>query len=208
MKLANKVKPSVPQLEPGTYFGLCVGLYGIGEQEQGYNGKTRYVEQILMTFEIPAETVEVDGEQKPRHLSKTFTASTSEKGNLRKFLKSWRGKDFADDKEMAAFDLTKILGRSAMLNVVMSEKGYSNIDSIMPLPKGMADPDTSTPLMTFDVDEWDDDKFGSIPEWVQEKIKNSTQYKKMHAPTTEIDFPETDASPAQEDDDDKDGVPF
>ena len=132
MKLTNKVKPSVPQLEPGTYFGVCVGIYSIGEQETTFNDKTRYVEQILMTFEIPSETVAVDGEQKPRQMSRTFTASTSERGGLRKFLKSWRGRDFASEDEMAEFDLTKVLGKSAMLNVVQNEKGYSNIDKGKP----------------------------------------------------------------------------
>ena len=41
MKLKNKAKPSIPQMDPGTYTGLCVGIYGIGEQETKFKEKTR-----------------------------------------------------------------------------------------------------------------------------------------------------------------------
>lgn len=205
MKLRNKVKPSVPQLEPGTYFGVCVGVYAIGEQESTFNGKTKYVEQIIMTFEIPSETVEVDGEQKPRHLStRPLTASTSENGNFRKFLRSWRGRDFSSDDEMLDFEIKNVLGKSAMLNVVQNDKGYSNIDAILPLPKGVPDPTTSTALMTFDVEEWDDEQFKALPEWIQEKIQNSTQYRQEHAPDCAVDFPKTDDAEEPE----VTGVPF
>lgn len=190
MKLKDKAKPAIPQMEPGTYIGLCVGIYGIGEQENTFKEKTRYVEQIIFTFEFPSVTIEIDGETKPRQLSRTFTASVSEKGGLRKFLKSWRGKDFPNEEEMGDFEIFSMLGQSAMLNVVQNDKGYSNIETVMPLPKGMPDPNTDTTLMSFDVDEWDDDAFDGLPEWIQEKIKNSTQYKSQHAPETDVDFPD------------------
>ena len=198
MKLKDKAKPAIPQMDPGTYMGLCVGIYGIGEQENTYKDKTRYVEQIIFTFEFPTETIEIDGEQKPRQLSRTFTASVSEKSGLRKFLKSWRGKDFPSEEEMGDFEIFSMLGRSAMFNIVQNDKGYSNIDSVMPLPKGVPDPSTETALLTFDVDEWDDDAFGDLPEWIQEKIKNSSQYKSDHAPETEVDFPDGSEDPEEE----------
>ena len=189
MKLKDKAKPSIPQMDPGSYFGLCVGIYGIGEQETTFRDKTRYVEQIVFTFEFPNETVEIDGEAKPRQLSRTFTASTSDRGGLRKFLKGWRGKDFDSDEAMGDYELTERLGQSAYIQVIQNDKGYSNIESVMPLPKGVPDPDTATELKTFDVDDWDDAAFEELPSWIQEKIKNSTQYKRDHAPATEVDFP-------------------
>jgi hypothetical protein len=190
MKLKDKARPSIPQLDPGTYIGLCVGIYGIGEQENTYKDKTRYVEQIIFTFEFPSETIEIDGEMKPRQLSRTFTASVSEKGGLRKFLKSWRGKDFSNEDEMGDFEIFSLLGTSALLNVIQNDKGYSNIDTVMPLPKGMDDPSSDTALLSFDVDEWNDDTYALLPGWVQEKVQNSSQYKKAHAPDTAVDFPE------------------
>lgn len=195
MKLKNKVKPSVPQMDPGTYIGLCVGIYSIGEQETSYNDKTRYVEQIVITFEFPGVTIEIDGEEKPRQLSRTYTASTSERSGLRKLLKTWRGKDFASSDEMADFELTAMLGHSALIQVLQNENGYANIESVIPLPAGMPDPSTSTELMSFDVEDWDDKRFEALPEWIQEKIKNSTQWKEQHAPDTVVDFPAPAAAP-------------
>lgn len=190
MKLRNKVKPGVPQMDPGTYIGICVGVYAIGEQESTFNDKTRYAEQIIFTFEFPSETVEVDGEQKPRQLSRTFTAATGERGNLRKILKTWRGKDFASADDMADYELTERLGKSALIQVIQNENGYSNIESVIPLPAGMPDPKTDTQLLSFDVENWDDAVFEILPEWIQQKIKNSTQWKELHAPDTVVDFPE------------------
>ena len=189
MKLKNKVKPSVPQMDPGTYIGLCVGIYAIGEQETSYNDKTRYVEQIVITFEFPSVTIEIDGEVKPRQLSRTYTASTSERGSLRKLLKTWRGKDFASSDDMAEFDLTAMLGQSALIQVLQNENGYANIESVIPLPVGMADPSTATPLLSFDVEEWSDEGYEALPEWIQEKVRNSTQWKEQHAPDMEVTIP-------------------
>jgi hypothetical protein len=44
------------------------------------------------------------------------------------------------------------------------------------------------------MDAWDDAVFQALPEWVQEKIKKSTQYQKEHAPDTaiEVKAPETE----------------
>ena len=199
MKLKDKARPSIPQMDPGPYTGLCVGIYGIGEQETKFKDKTRYVEQIVFTFEFPTETIEIDGEEKPRQLSRTFTASVSEKGGLRKFLKSWRGKDFSSDEDMGDFEMFSMLGKSAFFNIIQNDKGYANIDSIMPLPKGVPEPTTETPLRSFDVDDWGDHTpFEDLPEWIQEKIKNSSQYKSEHAPETAVDFPDGFQDPETE----------
>jgi hypothetical protein len=167
-----------------------VGIYGIGEQEKNYKGKTSYVEQIIFTFELPSEPIEIDGEMKPRQLSRTFNASVSEKGHLGKFLKSWCGKGFTSKNELGNFEIFNLLGTSAMVNVIQTENGYSNIDTVMPLPKGMAVPSSDTALISFDVDEWDDDTYALLPGWIQEKVQNSSRYKEAHAPDTAVDFPE------------------
>lgn len=197
MKIGSRAKAKVPPVEPGTYMALCVGIYDLGEQETEYNGKTRYANQIQFTFEIPTLTIEIDGEQKPRQLSRTFAVSTSKKSNLRAFLSSWAGKKFSDE-EFSNFETDGLLGKSAMIQVVLNESGeYANIDTIMQLPQGIPPLKTVTPLLTFDMEQWDDKTFEALPDWVQEKIKNSTQYKGKHAPETPVDFPEQEqAAPA------------
>ena len=75
----------------------------------------------------------------------------------------------------------------------MEEKdsgSYNRITSVIALPNGMSAPETQTPLMAFDMDDWNDEQFAALPEWVQEKIKKSTQYQQKQAPMDVVDFPE------------------
>lgn len=68
-----------------------------------------------------------------------YTLSLHEKAALRKDLESWRGRAFTAD-ERQGFDVEKIIGVPCFLNIVHNEKNgstYANVQSIMPLPKGM-----------------------------------------------------------------------
>lgn len=63
---------------------VCVGVIDLGEQ---YSEKfKKYSNEVQFVWELAGETVEVDGEQKPRQLSRTFTVASSKKSNLRGFL--------------------------------------------------------------------------------------------------------------------------
>jgi hypothetical protein len=55
------------------------------------------------------------------------------------------------------------------------------------VPKGIPLPTSSTPHISFSVEEWDEEVFAKLPEWAQNKIKNSTQYQKNHAPETVVE---------------------
>ena len=185
MKIKDRAKPKVPPVEAGVYMAVCIGFIDLGEQYsetfKTYSNKGMYI------WELPGETIEIDGEQKPRQLSKEFTISGSKKGNLRGFIESWNSKSYSDD-EFMEFDLFEQVGKPCQLNVVLSEsKEYSNVDNLMPLPKGFPAPTTDTKLIKWDMDAWNDEVFAELPEWIQEKIKKSSQYQKMHAPDTPIE---------------------
>ena len=62
----------------------------------------------------PPKVIEVDGEQKPRQLSKEFTFSISKKGSLRAFLGSWNGKEYGDE-EFGEVDLFDQIGKACQL---------------------------------------------------------------------------------------------
>ena len=82
--------------------------------------------------------------------------------------------------------------------MVLNETGeYANIESAIPLMKGYPVPQSSTTPIRWDMDKWNDAVFQALPEWVQEKIKKSTQYQKNHAPDTEIEVrpPDTEVCP-------------
>lgn len=184
MKIKDRAKPKVPPVEPGVYIAVCVGVIDLGEQ---YSEKFKnYQNKVKFVWELVGETVEIDGETKPRQLQKEFTISSNKKGSLRPFISSWNSKQYSDE-EFAEFELFDQLRKPCQLQVVLNETGeYSNVENLMPLPKGMPTPTPISECFTWDMDKWDDAVFEKLPEWTQEQIKKSTQYQKEHAPETEI----------------------
>ena len=187
MKIGKNVKPTIPPVAPGAYLAVCVYSLGIGEQLCKYKDSTRYNNQVMIGFELVGQTVEIDGKPEPRTLGRTFNIAKSQNSGLRKFLGAWLGKTLTDDEYMS-FDTNALLGKPAMLNVVLNSTGeYANIDSIMPLPAGIPEPTGTIPPFWFDLDDgFDQEAFEQLPEWAQEKIKKSTDYQKLYAPETEV----------------------
>ena len=197
MKIRDKVKPSLPPIPGGTYLGICVYSIALGEQLCEFEGKSKgYYNQVMLGFEICGQTVEIDGKQEPRVLSKTFNATKGKKSGLRKFLGAWEAKEMTDDEYLDS-DTNDYVGRPAFLTIVLNETGeYSNIDGIAPLPTGLPIdvPKPMSQLIRFDMEPWDQKLFESLPEWAQERIKKSTEYQKEHAPVTTLEVQSQSAS--------------
>lgn len=189
LKIKKKTVSDIPAMEDGTYPAVCVGIVDLGEQ---FNPTFKnFSEKILIIFEIPSEPLEIDGEKKPRWLSKEFTASMADKGNLKKFLISWRGKAFTDAELDGEYDITEMLGSSCLLQVLKEEKKerfFNNISAAIAMPTGIPGVVPITAPFAFDLDEWNEETFANLPEWIQNKIKNSSQYKTKFAPAAEADI--------------------
>lgn len=194
LKIKKKSGSSVPPIEAGTYPAVCVGIVDLGEQYSETFKK--YSDKLLIIWEIPSQTIEIDGEDKPRWLSKDFSASLHEKSVLYQTLVPWRGKAFTeaelteDENGFMQFSVLDMLGTGCFLQVIVEEKdsgSYNRVTSVIALPAGMGAPKTETPLISFDIDAWNDEVFTSLPEWIQERIKKSTQYQKLHVPTDPVD---------------------
>ena len=174
--------PSIAPVEEGTHLGVCSMLIDLGLQySEMYKKSSR---KVLIGWELPDETIEIDGEMKPRVLSKRYTANLSEKSNLRKDLASWRGRDFTPE-ELKAFDLKNIVGASCLITVIHSkngEKTYANIQSIVKLPKGMPKGTLSEPPVIFDLDNDPVEKVDDLPGWIAEIIKKSESYQERITP--------------------------
>lgn len=195
MKIKDRAKPALPPVPAGQYLAVCVGVYDLGEQ---YSEKFKnYSPKIMISFDIPTLTIEVDGKQEPRQLSREFTISGKNNSKLRAFISSWNGTQYSDEA-FGEFDPLTQIGKPAMINVLLNETGeYANIDTIMPLFPGLPAPTSPTPLRVWDMDNWDDKAFEDLPAWVQEKIKKSSQYQKEHVPQTDVMVqPGTAAQPA------------
>lgn len=185
MKIKDRVKPKTPPVAPGVYMAVCVGVVDLGEQYselyKNYSNKLKFV------WALPSETIEVDGKQEERQLSREFSVATKVTSKLRSFLSSWNSKTYSDE-EYLELDIMGQIGKPCMLNVVLNESGeYANVDSIMPIPNGIPVPVSKTPFFTWDMDQWDDAAFEKLPTFIQEQIKKSTQYQKEHAPVTTVE---------------------
>ena len=169
---------SIPLLPEDTYPAVCNMLVDLGEQYSERFDKTS--RQILICWEIPSEKLD-NGES--RRLSKTYTASLNSKGNLRRDLIAWRGRDFTV-YELKAFDLKNIVGAPCMLQVIhrVGQDGTKRavIGGIMKLPKGMPLPTLTNGFTIFDLDDPDAEaKMADLPEWIQTRIKDSETWKEM-----------------------------
>ena len=184
MKIKDRAKPKTPPVEAGVYVAICIGVVDLGEPDSE-KFKNNY-NKVKLIWELVGEYIEVDGEQKPRQLSKEFAFSASKKGNLRTFLSSWNSREYGDE-EFGEVDVFDQIGKPCQLQVVHNETGeYANVANLMPLPRGVAAPATSTKPIRWDMEQWDDVVFTELPEWIQEQIKKSTQYQKEHAPVTDV----------------------
>ena len=193
MSLIAKKKASedIPPLDGGTYIFVCVGVIDIGEQRN--ETFKNYSDKMMFIFEIPSETLEIDGEQKPRWLSKEYTVSLSNKSNLKKDIESWMGAQLTDGQIKDGFDLRQLLGKGGQLSVIIEEgkegRKYNKITSVIGLPKGMNAPETKNELISYDIDNHDQATFDKIPEWIRNKIMSSTQWKSS-GEVRDLDFKE------------------
>lgn len=195
----------------GTYIARCYSMIHIGTITENYMGESKELNKVRITWELPTELKvfkEENGEQ-PYSISKEFTLSMHEKANLRKFLESWRGKGFTDE-EVKSFDVAKLLGKSCLISIIhkTSKQGnpYAVISSCSTLPKGMLCPNQINPSFEFSWENFDQDKFDSLPDWLKDKMKTSNQYKLFVQPEhTEISG---EYSGVVEDDDPNSSLPF
>ena len=166
----------------GTYAAVCNMLVDLGMQNNETYGNTS--RKVLIGWQIPDETVEINGEAQPRTTSKRYTMSLNENANLRADLAAWRGRDFTQ-QELSAFDLRNIVGAPCLINIIHKDnngKRYANISSIMALPKGMPKPQMIGNPTIFDLDEDPVSDVEKLPKWIAEVIYKSDTYQERITP--------------------------
>lgn len=180
------------QREPipaGNHVARCFQMIELGTVKEFVMGKEVTAKKVRIGWELPEETRvfrEEKGEQ-PLVISKEYTLSMNEKANLRKDLKSWRGKDFTEE-EASCFDITKLIGATCMLNIIHKPSSkdpsrvYEQIAGITPLPKSMKAPAAVNPVFILSYDEFNQEKFDSLPDFIKTKMQGSLEYAAMKNP--------------------------
>lgn len=192
-----------PICPAGAHIARCYMMIDLGTQP-AFGKEKNPTRKIRIGFETPEEKtvfIEQKGEE-PFTLSKKYTLSTNEKSNLRKDLESWRGRPFTEE-EAKKFDVSRVLGAAAVINVIHKEKQGGGktaiIASIAPLMKGQKCPDKISAPLIYDMQNPDPGVFNVLPKWVQEEIQSALEFKGN--PTTQG----ADATPH---DDQEEGDPF
>lgn len=206
-------KELVPQ---GNHVARCVKMIELGTIPGEYMGQAKMFHKVRIGWELPLELrvfKEENGEQ-PMMIEKEYTLSLAENAHLRKDLKSWRGKDFTE-AEAEAFDITKLLGVPCMLNVIHVQgkndptKTYQQIAGVTPLPKGFICPDQINPSFVFELENFNKEKFDSLPEFIRDTIVKSEEYNALHSSPSiaqqNAPFPLADNNDSEEQHDD---LPF
>lgn len=160
-----------PKLDDGVYTAISSMLIDLGIQNnEKFDKKQR---KFIIVWNIVGEFIEINDDKLPRVISKEYTMTLAEKSTLRRDLQAWRGKVFTTE-ELDGFNLTNILNVPCQIQIINEEKNgktYTNIASIMAMPKGMTVdklPKTIT-FDTYDASTWN--TFGEIPKWIQEKVR-------------------------------------
>ena len=136
MGIIAKAGPTFVPAPEGQFPAVCADVVDLGMVTTEWNGSKRTAHKIRIVFLISEQTD--DG--RPFTVSQLFTLSLSEKANLRKFLESWRGRAFTAAELTDGFDIEKLLGADALVQIVHAQKGdkvYANIATIMKAMKGM-----------------------------------------------------------------------
>ena len=176
-------------LEPGSYVARCYQLIHLGKVYDSYLDKPRKTSKVWIGFELPTELIEfVEGEgEKPIAINREFTNSSSESGNLFKFMKSWSPKITIEN--FGDFDLNYVMGEPCLIGIghKTSKAGKKRLEitTIAPVPKGMTVPEAFNPQYNFDIDNgFDQELFNKLPKFMRDKMVTSEEFKALNLNAT------------------------
>lgn len=175
----------------GNYIARCYQMIEIGTIQETILGKTKSLHKVRLSWELPTELkiFKPENGEQPLVIHKEYTLSMNEKSNLRKDLKSWRGKDFTEE-EAAGFDITKLLGVPCMLNIIHKpsksdpSKIYEEIAGITSIPKGFEVPKQINKSVELSYDNFNIEIFESLPDFIKQKMQASSEYIAMMQPNS------------------------
>ena len=190
----NKKGEGFATMDAGSYPARIYQMIHLGTIA-GFQGQLQ--NKVRIGFEMPTEMKVFDekkGEQ-PRVISQDYTLSFNEKANLRKVIEACDPDALKLDKDgfLEEFDVEKLIGKDCLITVAQKESKegriFAFIDSVTRLPKGMSCPKAINPIQVLDYDEWDQELFDKLPDFLKDKIRTSVEYERMLNPMTDDKSP-------------------
>lgn len=182
MKLTDTGGKEFEAAPIGNHVARCISMIDIGTQVGEYQGKATHARKIVVRWELPNEVMaEGDFAGRPFIVSKFYTASLSEKANLRKELVSWRGREFTEE-ELRGFDAKNILDKPCMVNVTHTEKKKAKVSGVTPVPKGMTVPGRVNDILYFSLEPEDfkPEVFEGLSDFYKDLIRKSPEWAELH----------------------------
>lgn len=168
-------------IEEGSYSGRCIWVIDLGTQESDYGPKHK----VLIGWELP-EVQRTFGERiEPAIVHRFYTASLSEKSNLRRDLELWRGRAFTD-AELRGLDLSKLIGVPALITITRRSTATGErrhtVAGIARPPKGLEVAAQLLPSRLIDLSDLNYSTFSELPQWVKDQIQKSTEWQQIARP--------------------------
>lgn len=183
----NKSGAAQAPIEPGTYPVRVAQVIDLGLQNQRpYQGQEKPpAYELMITYEFLDEfCVDENGnedEDKPRWLSETLPLRSLQAEKA----KSTQRYYALDPSESLDGDFTQLVGVAANASIVQNAgkgknvgKVYNNIAALsaMRSKDSAKAPELKNEGKVFDLDDPDVEVFNSLPEWIQDKIKDNLEY--------------------------------
>jgi hypothetical protein len=149
-------------------------------------------DKVRISFELPTETAVFNEEKgpQPRVVSAQYTLSFNEKASLRKVSNACELETKKDPETGWDYiDVEDLAGKPCLVTVGVKEREgrkFNYVENIAKLVKGMEVAPQINPTMIFDVGKFDKKVFDTLPEFIQNKVKESTEYKMMQKDSTDI----------------------
>lgn len=186
----------------GSHLARCISVISLGTQPSEIYDDTF---KVMLAWELPNETIAVNGESKPMVISKDYTLSLNKKAKLREHLEAWRGKAFTAE-ELQGFAVEKVLGQPCLLNIVHKVSGngktYANVAGVSGVPKGMTCPEQTHKSIHYEIEQRENETYKSLPEWVRKKIDQCREWNGG------LEEPAGEVGTSYHETEDGDSVPF
>ena len=148
--------------------------------------------KLMIGFESSELMTKGESAGKPFMVFGNFNFTMFQNSHLCKFIEAWKGKTFATQDEADVFDLSTLLGQPAFANIVHNGD-FVNIQSIMPIPKGMNSPKPVGDLLIFDMATQDKTVFGKLSEKMQERLKKAKEFGAVFSDEPPVGHPASGA---------------
>lgn len=209
-KTGGNFKP-VKLPDPQTTVARCYSMIDIGTVPNIFNGKLDgTVHKVHISWELPKLKAVFSEEKGPQPFGifEEMTLSTKENSNLAKLVAAWRGRPFTVE-EQKGWDPSIMVGKTCLmqishatkakfkgekLDVITNENTVLKLSAIMSKPKDMECPAQINEPFIWDwekieskAEAFSTEKWDRIPNFIQDKMKESEEYKRFAPGTVDND---------------------